>query len=96
MSNKLKKALAVMALVLFALCTVSNFGFNDATLQVETYTVKSGDTFWNVTQIYRDKDARNLYIFDYQDEVRRLNPELADNKCQLQPGDVIKLHYVKK
>lgn len=95
MSNKLKKAFTVAALVMFALCNVSTFGTQDD-LQVVTYTVKSGDTFWDVTQVYRDKDARNLYIFDYQDEVRRLNPKIADNHCQLQPGDVITLHYVKK
>jgi len=95
MSNKLKKAMLALGLILFGVCNVSNFG-SEENLQVETYTVKSGDTFWDVTQIYRDKDARNLYIFDYQDEVRRLNPHIADNHCQLNPGDVITLHYVKK
>lgn len=95
MSNKLKNALVVAAFILFALCNLSNFGADD-NLIVDTYTVKSGDTFWNVTQIYRDKDARNLYIFDYQDEVRKLNPHIADNHCQLQPGDIIKLQYAPK
>ena len=96
MSNKLKKAFCAAALVLFGLINVSNFGADDPNLHVDSYKVKSGDTFWNVTQIYRDKDARNLYIFDYQDEVRRLNPYLVDNHCQLQPGDVIKLQYAPK
>ena len=95
MSNKLKKALAVAALVVFGLFNVSNFGSQDD-FQVVTYTVKSGDTFWDVTQVYRDKDARNLYLLEYQDEVCRLNPYLVDNHRQLQPGDVITLHYVKK
>ena len=95
MSSKLKKAMLALGLILFGLCNVSNFGAGDD-LQVETYTVKSGDTFWAVTQVYRDKDARNLYIFDYQDEVRRLNPHIAENRCQLNPGDVITLQYVKK
>ena len=96
MSNKLKKAFCIAALVLFGLLNVSNFGADDPNLHVDTYKVKSGDTFWYVTQIYRDKDARNLYLFDYQDEVRRLNPYLADNHCQLQPGDIIKLQYAPK
>lgn len=95
MSNKLKKAMLALGLILFGVCNVSNFGA-ESDLQVETYTVKSGDTFWDVTRYYRDKDARNLYIFEYQDEVRRLNPHIADNQCQLKPGDVITLHYVKK
>ena len=89
MSNKLKKAFCAAALVLFGLLNVSNFGADDPNLHVDSYKVKSGDNFWTVTQIYRDKDARNLYIFDYQDEVRRLNPYLVDNNCQLQPGDII-------
>ena len=96
MSNKLKKAFYAAALVLFGLLNVSNFGADDPNLHVDTYKVKSGDTFWTVTQIYRDKDARNLYLLEYQDEVCRLNPYLVDNHRQLQPGDIIKLQYAPK
>lgn len=96
MSNKLKKALAVAAILLFGAVNLSNFNQRQDVIHVETYRVKAGDTFWNVTEYYRDLDARDLYIFDYQDEVRELNPKLKDNNCQLQPNDLITVHYVKK
>ena len=96
MSNKLKKALAVAAILLFGALNLSNFNQRQDVIHVETYRVKAGDTFWNVTEYYRDLDARDLYIFDYQDEVRDLNPHLKDNNCQLQPNDLITVHYVKK
>ena len=96
MSSKLKKALAVAAILLFGAVNLSNFNQRQDVIHVETYRVKAGDTFWNVTEYYRDLDARDLYIFDYQDEVRDLNPHLKDNNCQLQPNDLITVHYVKK
>ena len=96
MSSKFKKALAVAAILLFGAVNLSNFNQRQDVIHVETYRVKAGDTFWNVTEYYRDLDARDLYIFDYQDEVRDLNPKLKDNNCQLQPNDLITVHYVKK
>ena len=58
-----------------------------------TYKVQSGDTFWTVAQRYFEKDSRRLYLLEYHDEIRRLNPEIAARNCQLQPGDVINLRY---
>lgn len=101
-SEILKKILA--AVVIAGMCLL-NIGANldviknwfpddTATLKVEKYTVQTGDTFWDVTRYYRDKDARNLYIFDYQDEVRSLNPQLKEQNYQLQPNDVITVQYL--
>ena len=97
MSNKLKKALAVAAILLFGAINLSTVNQQrDEIIHVENYKVRAGDTFWDITQYYRDLDARNLYIFEYQDEIRELNPHLKDKKFQLQPNDVITVHYVKK
>ena len=98
MSKKLKRALIAAAVLLFGIVNFGDFGnsYDDADFSFETYTVKAGDTFWTVTQVYRDKDARDLYIFDYQDEVRQLNPKLTENGCQLNPGDKIQVRYVQK
>ena len=97
MSNKLKKALAVAAILLFGAVNLSNFNQrHDEIIHVENYKVRAGDTFWNVTQYYRDLDARNLYIFEYQDEIRELNPHLKDKHFQLQPNDVIRIKYVTR
>ena len=98
MSKKLKRALIAAAVLLFGIVNFSSFGnsYDDDDFHFETYTVKPGDTFWTVSHFYRDKDARNLYIFDYQDELRQLNPHIADNGCQLFPGDKIQVRYAEK
>ena len=97
MSTKLKKALAFCAALLFGAFTLSVNNHNDVdNLCVETYRVRAGDTFWNISEHYRDLDARNLYIFEYQDEMRALNPHLQDTLFQLQPDDFITVRYVKK
>ena len=98
MSKKLKRALIAAAVLLFGIVNFSSFGnsYDDADFSFETYTVKPGDTFWTISHFYRDKDARNLYIFDYQDELRNLNPELRENGSQLQPGDKIYVRYIAR
>ena len=63
---------------------------------VKNHVVKSGDTFWGITTYYRDKDARDMYLLEYQDEIRKLNPDLAANQCQVKPNDIITVQYVEK
>ena len=98
MSKKLKKALAVLAIVAFGVATSSiNFTEPPMEVHVESYSVREGDTFWDISRYYRDKDARNLYIFEYQDELRELNPFLVESKNQLQVGDKLNVvYYVAK
>ena len=97
MSNKLKKALAVAAILLFGAVNLSNFNQQrDEIIHVENYKVRAGDTFWNISERFYQLDDRNLYILEYQDELRALNPHLKDNHFQLQPNDFITVRYVKK
>ena len=101
-TSKLKKVLTATAIAGFCLLNVganldkiqSWFADDTAPLKIEKYTVHEGDTFWDVTRYYRDKDARNLYIFEYQDEVRALNPQLKETNYQLQPNDTITVQYL--
>ena len=65
-------------------------------LTQEKYVVQPDDTFWDITTRYCGIDQRGKYLLEYQDEIRRLNPELAARKCQLQPGDVISVRYYKE
>ena len=98
MSDKLKKALTICAILLFGAVNLStfNFGSDDNNfVHVETYEVKAGDTFWDVAHYYHKLDNRNLYIFEYMDELRELNPQLIENHCQLQPNDLITIKYVR-
>ena len=100
---KLKLRRLITALVVVGIC-LPNIGANliemdkdkSNSLTTEKYTVKAGDTFWAITSRYRDKDARNMYLLEYQDEVRELNPYLVERHCQLQPNDVITIRYVEK
>ena len=97
MSDKFKKLLTVGAILLFGTAALSvDFTDDKNIIHVENYKVRAGDTFWNVTEYYRELDDRNLYIFEYQDEVRELNPQLKERHYQLQPDDVITVQYVQK
>lgn len=96
MSKKLKKLFATAAILIFGAATLS-INYTDESkmeVHVEKYKVRAGDTFWDVSRYYRDKDARNLYIFEYQDELRELNPELVEKKNQLSVGDEITVRYM--
>ena len=97
MSKKLKKALTVAAIILFGVIGLSvHFPAEKNIIHVETYKVRAGDTFWDVTEYYRELDARNLYIMEYQYEVLELNPHLKERHYQLQPNDIITVQYVTK
>lgn len=96
MSKKLKKALAVCAILLFGAVTLSTHNHGEKNIaHYETVKVRSGDTFWSISQHYRNLDDRDLYILEYQDEIRELNPHLKDSNYQLQPNDLITVKYIK-
>lgn len=95
--NNFKKALIVGAILLFGVATSSiDFPDNGNVVNVEVYRVHPGDTFWDVTSHFHSRDQRNLYFFEYMDEIRELNPQLQDNHFQLQPNDLITVHYVTR
>ena len=94
MSKKLKKALATFTLVAFgAVASSINFNEPSAEIHVENYKVRAGDTLWDVARYYRDLDDRNLYIFEYMDELRENNAWLVDRHNQLQPNDLIQVQW---
>ena len=98
MSNKLKKALAIGAILLFGVVNLSNLNKDDIknVVHVEKYKVRAGDTFWTISQRYYDLDDRNLYILEYMDELRELNPHLQDNHFQLHPNDFVNVKYITR
>lgn len=59
----------------------------------EVYTVKQGDTFMDICLQYRKQDQRDPYIFEYMDEIKKINPLVARNNCQLSVGDELKIQY---
>ena len=89
--------MAVSAIIFYSFINLGvDYNDDKDVIHVENYKVHAGDTFWNVTEYYRELDDRNLYIFEYQDEVRELNPHLKERHYQLQPDDVITVQYVQK
>lgn len=93
-NSKLKKFFAVAALVFFGGVTASiNFTDDKTEVHVEKYKVRAGDTLWDVARYYRDLDSRNLYIFEYIDEMRENNAWLIERKNQIYPNDLLEVKY---
>lgn len=88
-------AAKVAAVVLIAGAAAMLSGaYNQPTKTIhEVYIVEEGDALWTLTEKYRSKDVRDLYIYEYLDEVKRLNPELTENHGKLQPGQVLRFEY---
>ena len=84
-----------MKKLLAAIVTLSALSMSatypDVQMTTEIYTVKPGDTLWNITEHYHARDVRNIYILDFKDEIERRNPELRGRI--LQPGDKIEIEY---
>ena len=60
------------------------------------YVVKDGDTLIDICWTYQNLDCRHPYIFEFMDEVKELNPYLAERKNQLQVGDKIYIQYLER
>lgn len=95
--TKLKKFFVVATLMFFGAATVSVQFAETPKYEVHVESIKTvnGDTLWEIAEHYRALDDRNLYIFEYIDELRELNPALVENKNQLMPNDVITVKYLK-
>ena len=60
------------------------------------YVVKEGDTLIDICYTYQQLDCRKPYIFEFMDEVKKLNPYLQERKNQLQVGDKIFIQYLER
>lgn len=68
--------------------------YNQPTKTVhDVYIVEEGDALWTLTEKYRSKDVRDPYIYEYMDEIKRLNPELTENHGKIQPGQILRFEY---
>ena len=107
MTEKIKNAVLIGAVILFCVMQLSggggyedkyNIGYkvDDETQRVHftTHIAHAGDTFWDIGEYYCNKDDRKLYIHEYLDEMRKLNPHLKERHYQLQPNDVVHVRYV--
>ena len=66
----------------------------NAVLVEEVYTVRAGDTLWDIAEQYCAKNtATQRYILEYKSGVEELNPWLLERKGMLYPGDRLTLTY---
>lgn len=92
----IKKAAICAALVGIAAISIglTNRPAADTHLVEITYTVKPGDTWWSIVEHFRDMDADDRYIFDYEYEMERLNEGV--DLCNLTPGQTLRIQYHRR
>ena len=95
--SALKKFLAGTAIIGAALICAGFY--NGDQVRVETvYTVQPGDTLWDISEEYMQKNTGGRrYILEFMSGIRELNPWLLETHDQIQPGDRLTITYwVKK
>lgn len=84
-------------LAVAALCSGACNPWDDgknAVLVEETYTVRQGDTLWDIAEEYLQKNtATRRYILEYKSGIEELNPWLMERKGMIYPGDQLTLTY---
>ena len=66
----------------------------NAVLVEEVYTVRPGDTIWDIAEEYVAKNtATRRYILEYKEGMYENNPWLVDRKGLIRPGDQLQMTY---
>lgn len=91
------KALIGGGLLACAICTAGMDMIEErpnAVLVEEVYTVRPGDTLWNICEEYVAKNTGTVrYILEYKEGIYENNPWLVDRKGLICPGDQLVLTY---
>ncbi len=93
-----KKAILLRAAVCATLIgtAVMCAGFYDGPQKLveDMYTVREGDTLWDIGEAYLEKNTGGKrYILEYIEGIKELNPELVESKGQVHPGQVLRINY---
>lgn len=80
-----------------ALCSGAVNPWDDganAVLVEETYTVRPGDTLWDIAEEYTAKNTgTKRYILEYKSGIEENNPWLLERHGMIYPGDKLTLTY---
>lgn len=86
-------AFVAAASLLSGACNPWDDGKN-AMLVEETYTVRPGDTLWDIAEEYVAKNTgTRRYILEYKEGMYENNPWLLDRDGMIYPGDKLTLTY---
>ena len=67
---------------------------NNAVLVEEVYTVRPGDTLWDIAETYlRKNTGTRRCILEYKSGIEENNPWLLERHGMIYPGDKITLTY---
>ena len=65
-----------------------------AVLVEEVYTVKAGDTLWDICEEYTRKNTgTRRYILEYKSGIEEMNPWLLERHGMIYPGDRLNITY---
>ena len=85
--------LAGLAILFAGACNPWDDG-KKAVLVEEVYTVRPGDTIWDIAEMYCAKNTgTRRYILEYKAGMEELNPWLMERKGEIYPGDKITVTY---
>ena len=99
MVRKLCDVVCIMAVCLFCYEAVSAVGKIFASYEIAktiSYTVKAGDSFYSISNMFYEKDAKSDNFADFWVTVEHDNKHLVANGRILQIGDVVKINYYRK
>ena len=87
------RKIALMAVLAAVVLTTCGCQPEQGTLVEETYTVKTGDTLWNICEEYTAKNCKTTYVLETKYEIEAMNPWLKDSRGIIYPGEKIKIAY---
>lgn len=90
--NLLKKAAICAALIGIAAISIGMSSRPaDSHLVEVTYTVKPGDTWWNIVEYFREMDVEDRYVLEYKQALEQINKGV--DLVNLTPGQKLRIQY---
>lgn len=77
-----------------AITLLTGFYDGDQKLVQTVYTVKEGDTLRGISEMYLPLNTGGRrYLLEFEEGIVQLNPALQGNRCNIYPGQKIRINY---